>query len=463
MAGDTFESFSTQAILKEYYGGDWQNVEAVLFRDDPFFKEMRKIRVTGKNFRLPVTYSASPAVGSDYNEVADAAIENGDNISFALVPGNIFAAFVIDPKEYLATKDDRGAFISLYALRAFGTMDALRKILASCLYHMGYLETGPIVAVDATNFIYIDVDPSTVFGLDIGTRVMFAASVTTAYRSPNYVKIASIASSPTAGLVRITFESAYVATVAVADQVMIKGGRDASLNPLAPIGLGQWLPYLAHRTGGTWTTYIGTAFYGVVRSAWQDRLAGNYYRLTGGEKLNAVVNKGVKLARRMGGVPDRILLNDDDFGTIIDELQASRNFWQAINTAGNKDRNVVNQGLSQIMFAFSTNWIQYVYDSPAVPKGVGWIIDSESIAWVGFGNIDTITSSATPPSGNDPGAPKVTQSQGEMTKNYQFLIDDLFTTSPVDTKNGKGLKVDYSIFGTYGVKAPGHNSVVEFT
>jgi hypothetical protein len=454
------------SMLKVHYGS-MQKVESVLYRNDPFFTtKLQKIRAGGKEYPLPITYTNSPAVGGDYTAVSTAAIRNGNNVSFNLTMGKLFGSFIIDPAEYLASRAQDDTFISIYALRMFGTMDSVRKLLTSAMYGSGVGDMGTVLAVDAVNFLYIDVAPSTAFAIDIGSKIMFAASISVAYRSPNPVEIASIADSGTgltAGNVRITFSTPYVATVAVNDVVMLNGCRGASPNfaPILPIGFGQWFPTLANRAGSTWDTYIAVPFYGVNRSPRPSRLAGNFVLRDSGasEKYSDAVARGIKQARRGGGVPDIILLNDDDFQTIIVEMQAQRNFYQMVQGAPAKDKNVVTSGISAFQFAFSTNWIQYVYDSPATPKGVGYILDSATIMLVTFGNVGPITDAA--PKSNEPGAPEV-KSASDGPTTYQFLYDDMISTSDVDTENGKGIKVDFNVFATYGCSAPGHNTVVKF-
>jgi hypothetical protein len=264
--------------------------------------------------------------------------------------------------------------------------------------------------------------------------------------------------------VRITFDVAIDASVTTSDLVMLYGCRGAAPNytPLLPIGFAQWFPTVANRAGATWDTYIATSFYGVVRSSRPSRLAGNFVLRDSGasEKYSDAIARGIKQARRGGGVPDIILVNDDDFQTIITELPAQRNFYQMVQGAPSKDKNTITSGISAFQFAFSTNWIQYVYDSPATPKGIAYILDSAVIMLITFGNVNPIMNDGTN-SGNAPGAPE-TSSASDGPTMYQFLYDDMISTSDEDTENGKGIKVDFNVFATFGVSAPGHCTVVKF-
>lgn len=458
MAQSVTGDSSVLAILKEYYGT--QDVEALVFRNSPVLGRIRKERIGGKYYPLPMAAYGSGAVTADFTQVTQQASNTYLGISMQVTPGQLFSSFVLDPKEFLASDGDRSAFISVFAIRAMLAMDDLRKTLATCLYRQGYLEMGPVLAID-TNRLYIDVDASTAMALSPGSQLMFAATAQSAYRNPNAVVIASIQTMVTSGLTRVTFSSAYDATVAVADQVMIKGGRDSNNAPNAPSGFGSWLPSTAGRVGATWTTYIATAFYGVNRSVAPDRLAGQFVQrsASSNESYTAALLRGIKLARRGGGVPDMIIVNDDDFNILVNDALANRTFYQDIQGAVAKEKNVARQGISQLDFAVSTSFINLVYDDPYCPKGVAYIIDVASVKLIGLSNTAPIMKEL--PIGNEPGAPKAA-SEGEPTTNFQFLVDDMYTTSPVALQSGMGLRVDFQFYGNFLITAPAHNAVVLF-
>jgi hypothetical protein len=226
------------------------------------------------------------------------------------------------------------------------------------------------------------------------------------------------------------------------------------------MGLGGWLPSIADRTGGTWTTYIGTSFFGVNRSAYVNRLAGSFVKRNSGasEKYNAAISRLIAAVRRNGGVPDMIVLNDVDYQVVVDELQASRNFWQQINTGAKENK--ITQGLSQIQFAFSTSFLEYIYDDPYCPQGTFYILESDSVMFLGLTNAAPVVDDKGP-ANNDPGAPK-TDSATEPTTNFQFMVDDYYTTKPATTTAGTGVQVDFNLFGAFAVSAPSHCGVGKF-
>ena len=447
------------AILKEYYGV--QDVEALVFRNSPVLGKIRKERVGGKYIPLPMAVYGSGAVTSDYTQVTQQAANSYTGISMQVTPGRLFSSFVLDPEEFLASQGDRAAFISVFAIRAMLAMDDLRKTLATCFYRSGYLEMGPILAVDS-NKLYVDVDPSTAMAISPQSQVLFAATTTSAYRGSGVaVTVSSIQTVQSSGNVRITFTGTYDAAVAVGDLVMMKGGRDASLNPNAPVGLAGWLPAVANRTSATWTTYIATNFFGVNRSVAPDRLAGQFVLRNSGanETYTAALLRLVKAVRRGGGVPDLIVVNDDDFGTLANEVIANRTFLQGLQGSEAGGKNTASQGLTQLKMQFSTNWISMIYDDPYCPKGVAYVLDSDSLRLFGLSNAAPIVDPI--PAGNEPGAPKAAGTP-EPTTQFQFLVDDMYTTSPIALQSGMGLRVDFQFYGSFAVLAPAHNGVCVF-
>jgi hypothetical protein len=471
MAYGVTQDTSVLAVLKEYYGV--QDVEALVFRNSPVLKMIRKERIGGKYIPLPMAAYGSGAVSADFNQVTQQAANSYTGVSMLVTPGRLFASFVLDPQEFLASQGDRAAFISVFALRAMLAMDDLRKVLASCLYHQGYLELGVVNAIDTTNYLYVDVDPSTAMAVDPGSVLQFAPTPTGAFRGgtvqagPSFV-VSSIAQQAT-GNTRITFAAAFGAGlgVTIGDWLLIKGGRDINAGPNAPAGFGAWLPSLYYRGANSaanltaWNAYIGTSFFGVNRSSAPDRLAGQYiYRNVGAnEPYTQAILRLVKQVRRGGGIVDLVIVNDDDFGFIMNEALANRTFYQEIQGGNSSGKNKVTQGIDQFQMNFSTSWINMVYDDPYCPKNTAYVLDTAAVRLFGLSNASPILENI--PLNNAPGAPKAS-SQGEPTTNFQFLVDDMYTTSPIDLQSGKGLRVDFQFFGNFAIVAPAHCGCVTF-
>jgi hypothetical protein len=453
---------SVLAILKEYYGV--QQIESLVFRNSPVLGRIKKERVGGKYVPLPMAVYGSGAVTADYTQVISQAANSYLGVSMEVTPGRLFSSFVIDPQEWLASQMDKAAFKSVFAIRAFLALDDMRKVLASAFYRTGYLELGTVLTggVDTTNYLYVDVDPSTAMAVSPGTQILFAASTPNGtLRSANAVVVDTIVNIQSSGNVRITFTSSFPATVVATDWLLIKGGRDAGGNPNSLVGLGGWVPSTANRSGATWNTYIGTSFFGVDRSVAPERLAGQFVQRNSAasESYTDALIRLIKQVRRGGGVPDMIVCNDEDFQVILNDALKNRTFFQSFDSVSSARGNKVTQGLSMLNMSFSTNWISMVYDDPYCPKGVAYVLDAESLRLFTITNAQEVLKEL--PLGNEPGAPNVQQAS-ELNSQYVFLQDDMYTTSPVALQSGPGLRVDLQLFGQFAVLRPAHNGVCVF-
>lgn len=457
MALGVTQDNSVIAILKEYYGV--QDVESLVFRNSPVLGIIRKERVGGKYIPLPMAVNGSGAVTSDYVQVTAQAANSYLGVSMQVTPGRLFSSFVLDPTEFLASQPDRAAFVSVFSLKAMLAMDDLRKVLATCLYRSGYLELGTVLAVDAAR-LYVDVDASTAMALNPGSQILFAPTTTGAYRNANAVQVASIQTFPTSGNTRVTFTTPYDASVAIGDFLMIKGGRDASGNPNAPVGLDAWIPTIAGRVGATWTTYIGTPFYGVNRSVSPDRLAGQFVQRQSNESYTSALGRLLKACRRGGSAAELIIMNDDDYGILLNEAQSNRTLYQQIQGTDSKSKNSVTQGIGAFQFQFSTSWINTVIDDPYCPKNKGYIIDSEALRLFTITAADKILTEL--PISNEPGMIPKASSADAPTTQFGFLFNDMYTTSPTPLASGMGLRVDFNFFGTFAITRPASCGVVLF-
>ena len=407
-------------------------------------------------------YSRGGAVAGDFTTMTALVSSTARNKAMQVTYGQAFSGFAISPKEHLASDTEPGAFVQLIREYYFASTEALRKTIGGAIFGMGYGEVAPLLAVDGTSQLYVTMSAHGAMMLDIGSKIQFATgpSPDGAYRAGGAVTVSKIEDLGN-DTVKVTFSSAYGATVAVGDWAEINGFRDGSGNPLLFVGLRGWLPIIGNRTGATWNTYIGTSFFGVDRSAYPSRLAGQYVlRNTGAsEKLSEALVRGVRLARRAGSVPDMITLNDVDFGTIINEIKANQHQWQAINgpNAGGQLR--ATTGISSLMFAFSNTWIQYVVDDPYCPVGVGYVLETESVGMAMLSNKKPIDTEV--PVTNEGGAPKIA-SQDVPPMEYRWNIDDLLATAPTDTTDGQGARITTQLFAAFFVRNPAHCCVVQF-
>jgi hypothetical protein len=406
-------------------------------------------------------YSRGGGVAGDFTLLT--ATSAAANTAAKVPYGQCFSRFDISPKEHLASDNGggQGAFIQFLREYFYASQEALRKTIANAIFGMGYCEVAPLKAVDAGSKLFITMSSQGALAIDIGSKVLFTTGPQPggALRNVTPSTVSTITDNGN-DTVTVTFAAAYDPSVAIGDWMEIYGFRNVSNKPLMFVGLRGWLPIVGSRTGATWTTYIGTDFFGLTRSTHVTRMAGQFYLRNNGasEKYADAIVKGVRYARRGGGVPDMIVLNDVDFGTIIGEIKAAQTYFQQINgPAAGSEMKAVN-GLTSMMFAFSSTWIQYVVDDPYCPVGVAYVLETDSIGLAMLSNPKPIETNV--PTTNEGGGPKIA-SQDAPPMQYQWNIDDLVATAPSDTVDGQGARVTTQFFGAFFVRNPAHCCVVQ--
>ena len=446
-------------ILKEYYGEKdvWNN----LFRGSPTLASIEKTRAGGKYYVVPMLYSRGGNVTGDYSIVAAATSYRGSTKAFQVPYGNSFTWFPISPKEYNASDMDAGAFIQIAKELFFAAGEALRQTNGAAVFGSGLGDLGVVTAVEPVARLTFVIRQSTAMGLDIGSSVVFAAgpNPTGALRSAAAVVVSSLVDDG-AGNITVTVATLYDVTVAVGDWVCLYGFRVSTATPLNYYGFRQILPTLGNRTGATWTTYIGTAFCGVDRSAAPSRLAGEFALrdLAGSELYSDAIIRGIRAVRRNGGKPDLIVLNDFDFSKVISELQAYKQYFQKINGPEASEKVDLSLGISAMQFAFSSTWISYVVDDPYCPEGIAYILEKETWGMAMLSNSKPISENL--PSTNEGGAPKA--AGGDTPPEvYAYNIDDYVAVQPTDTVDGQGARVTLQCFAALFCRQPSHNAVVK--
>lgn len=448
-------------VFKEFYSD--KEMEQVLWRASPVLREIKKNRVGGKTYNFAANYGSGGAAAGDATVAAtNAASGTSKSVQFACTPGQLFSIFNVGAQEVLASENIRGAFVPVPVIKMYDGTAAFRRLFATALYGQGYGEIGnaAVVTTVAAAGNTMDLGQfSSVIKLDIGSvfQVTNGALPSSALR-------ASVNTVTAIDGNVITFTSTAIETWAATDWVCIQGCR-ASSTPLLPIGLTAWLPTVAARTGATWNTYIGTSFYGVDRSVFPDRLAGNYIvrNVAGAEKYVDCITRAVKSVRNAGGNPTWLVVNPDDYATIMSEIQTQSTYWQSSDVPAKGKKNEIARGLSDSKYMFSTSFVDKVYDDPFCPRYTAYIIDEESIEFAMLSNGDTPTNDGI--SGNNPGSQAINSvSAPDMKSNsYAFIFDDYVTIQPGSlAAGGPVLQVILQLYGTFAIRGPGHNAVISF-
>jgi hypothetical protein len=455
-----FTDANVLAVLKECYME--KDVHNTLFRNSPTLAKIGKFRASGKYYVVPMLYSRGGGVTGDFSGINSLVASRAKNTAAKVDYGQAFSGFAISPKEVNASDMDQGSFVSLVKEFFFASNEALRKTVGAAIFGSGFGEVAIVTAVDAGRLIFT-IKAWGAMGLDIGSSVVFATGTQPngALRSATPNEVSAINDNGD-GTVTVTVSAQYPATVAANDWVCISGFRSGS-SPLCFTGLRGWLPTVANRTGATWTSYIGTAFFGVDRSAYPSRLAGEFILRdtvsNPNEKRSDAIIRGIRAVRRNGGKPDMIVVNDYDYAEIIKEIDAYKQYFQSINGPAKGDKVELVRGVSSMMYAFSSTWVEYVVDDPYCPEGYAYVLESESLGMAMLSNPKVIEENI--PATNEGGTPKIA-SQAEPPQMYAFNIEDYVATAPYDGTDGQGTRVTTQLFAAFFIRNPAHCAVVKF-
>ena len=220
-------------------------------------------------------YSRGGAVDGDFSKIDDVISSRAKNTAAKVTYGQCFSGFPISPKEFNASDTDEGSFVALVKEFFFASNEALRKTCGAATFGTGFGEVAKVETVDAGRLVFT-IQTWGAMGLDIGSSVVFATGPypNGALRSATQVEVSGIQDNGD-GTVTVTVSTQYPAGVAPGDWVCIYGFRSGS-SPLLFVGLEGWLPTVGNRDGSEWTSYISTSFFGVDRSIYPSRLAGEF-------------------------------------------------------------------------------------------------------------------------------------------------------------------------------------------
>lgn len=447
-----------EGIFKVWYTD--KSPEDVFFRNSPVVKKIPKTRIGGKQYNVPLLLGNGGSASGSLIASTSNATANGSapNVEFAVTNGQMFATFFVTQQEILASQNIRGAYMPVVVNRMAQGLDSFRKLAATSLYGSGFGEIGvvgstPTIAL-GTNTVDFGAR-STVVKLSVGSVFSITDGATpgsTLHAGKNTVT----------GIngTEVTF-NADTATGAVAatDYIVLDGCRTGSA-PLLPVGLSAWLPNLFDRTGASWDAYIATPFFGVDRSVNVEGAAGQYILRDSGasEKKVDTIVRGVEAVRTAGGMPDLLVVNSTDYNAIIVELNSQTSLFQSINTGSKVSKNEVARGISDMKYAFSTSFVDEMWDDPFCPEGTAYILSSDTMEFAGLTNSEApLNDSVT---GNQPGKAALTDVKAPEA-NYYWLIEDYITSQPgANTINGPALQIIVQLYGSWVVHNPSKCAVL---
>lgn len=432
------------SILKTWYK---DGVVSLMLRNSPVVKQLTTVRVEGKTQNFAAMYGRGGAAGGSYTAALAKASTVSKNVEFAVTPGQIFSVYSINAKEVQASLSKRGAYMKVAGNKMFAASESFRKTAQAAFYGRGFGELcySPTTALTANTAVDITLPADAIMKIDIGTDLVIK----------NAVNSTSIIGGYTVNKIdgtTVNVTPTTTVTPAATDVICLANSMDSSGNALLPMGLAGWLPTVGSRTGSDWTSYIGTSFYGVTRSIATDRLAGQYVKgAEATDKISDLVQKLLLKCRRAGSAADLIVMNDEDFLTLSQEIQTTNTYFTQTST---KTKRSANVGFNDFSASFSTNYIESIIDDPYCPKGRFYILDKSAVELWSFTNVDKLNDGVA---GNEPGKPDVMSADNDGHENdpYKLLISDYLSVQPGTAgQDGPSTDIGLNAFFSYVVTNP---------
>ena len=459
MAGITADE-GIKSILKVWYKEGVENL--LVPRNDPLLREVKFTKVEGKEQRFAALYSRGGAVSADFLVAKNKAARTAKNAEFVVTPGQLFSSYVFNAKEVQSSLSKRGAYMKIAGNKFFAANQAFRSTLAASLYGRGFGEIGlwtsAASAVDmVANTAYtLNLPLDATAKIDIDSSIVLKTTVAGAEAVECVVTGIDEATGNVTVLPQANYDVANSTTYVIALKGSMDGASGAAGNPIMPMGLDGWLPIVNGRKDGEsdtkWSTYIGTTFMGVNRSVAPDRLAGQFYQeASDSAKKSNSVTALLRKVRRAGGVPDIILMNEGDWYELAKEIETTNTLFTQTSEKGKKK---ATMGFSDFAAAFSTNWIDNIYDSPYVPAGKFYILDKTAIEYFVYTNADPVKDGID---GNNPGKQDVmdADNKGHEDDPFKLLIDDVLSVVPGEaTSDGESVRASINFFGSLAVTNP---------
>lgn len=445
-----------KAILKTWYK---DGVENLLFRNSPVVKKIKKTRVEGKEQAFSALYSSGGAVGANYTKAKARAAVTSRNVEFKVTPGQLFSCYSMNQQEVQASLSKKGAYMKVAGNKMFAANESLRKMLAGAFYGNGHGLIGSVATTDAVTWTANSTQTFTVQGscaikLAVGMGVVFTEDVGDESDSKGPVEVTAINGNS------VTFKNTTAASISLSASttyyICYEGSTDSSDNPLLPMGLAGWLPYVGKRTGDTWTAYIGNSFFGVQRNVNVEALAGNFYLGQSGESSTPykTVEELIRRCRRYGSQANMIVMNDGDWKTVADSTALTN----AYVTNGLDKKVKQTKGTSALNFGFSTSWIENVYDDPYCPEGLFYVLDLDTIELWTYTNVEKFDNDGV--AGNEPGKPEIPDVDGDEKHEMGLIFDDILNVQPGSgSDNGPDVLVSLSVYGSFVCLNPSVNGV----
>lgn len=424
------------------------------YQNSPILQKIKKESWGGgKELKYAAQYGNGGNFGSDYALLSNNPTSGVKNLEWTAEQGYMMGLFDINTPEILTTAEERGAYMKALNNKMAGCFDGMSKTLAMYLYGGKYGVIDQVKA-DVSIIAGSNTIPITSAGslkMDVGTRFVIASAGSANGALPSSNLLNAIMTVTAIDDTSVTFTSTAAVSAYAGDYIELYTSRNGA-NVQGIEGLAEIIPSYAGRdaTDSRWTTYIGTTFRGVDRSVAVNRLAGQYVKAatTGNTRLTDALVSLLKKTKRAGGLNNVVIINDETWDAVGEELGIQRNLWQATNSGESKNK--FTAGYSELATAFGDAFIGRTIIDPYCTEGKAYMLDTDDLAFYDLGNVSKVID----PVANDQLGKHDIEAVGDQgigdSPSPKINMDKLFTiTEGAKGSFGPALEIAAHVYGNF--------------
>lgn len=384
-------------LLKTVYLSGVVNAKA---QNSPIIHKIKKENWgAGKELKFAAQYGNGGNFSSDYGMLKTASssgsVNGVRNLEWTVEQGYQVGMFDINMPEILTTAEERGAYMKALANKMSGCFDGMSKTLAMYLYggKYGVIDQVPADDTLATTGNIWQITSAGALKLDVGSKFVIASNGTTKTALPSDPLVNTVCTVTAIDDETITFDATNAVAVYEGDYIELYGARNgASVQGIE--GLSEIIPSYFNRDPSSRFTsdYIGTTFRGVDRSVAVNRLAGQFAdkanHSASTTPLTDTLVELLKKTKRMGGLNNIVIINDETWDAVGAELGVQRNLWQATNSGDNK--NHFTAGYSDLATAFGDAFIGRTVIDPYCTEGKAYMLDTDDLAFYDLNGVGKV-------------------------------------------------------------------------
>lgn len=452
-----------EAILKSLKVVYDNKMGTLLGREGSGIKEIDFQKAEGKAFNISAVAGAGGAVAGNYLTAQAKIGDVGKQAEFSVTPGAIWANHLVNKVDLAAGKNNIGAYAPILAREFYRSTANLRKTLSASLYGRGYGEVAVVkealTAVKGTN-LTINLDPTETQKLEIGRDIVIKTNIGDAEED---AVIAGTVKKLLGGMKGIVITPSKAGSAVAGNTICYAGSTvPGTSQPVLPLGLDAWFPFVNGREGTAWDNYISTVFLGQDRSASPDREAGAFYKPADNtEKKIQSLQNALTLNRAMGGDADMIFVNMLDRADMAKEVETQNQYFSDTKSKASRK---VNVGLEDFSVSSSTNLVDLIVDDIDTPRGRFYVLTKKSLVmliWLSKQNQNKDDGIST----NEPGKPEINDVESFNFDDgaSKLNIEDYITIEPnAGTWRGPAVAVILGFIGSLACYDPSANVVGVF-